>query len=174
MEDNLNGRKPTEDDLYSIQQKLWTTMEILCVTPDNYSQHIAVMEESRRYRAEHIWPVETDLDLMDHYREQDAKNKTFVAWDTQNNTFVGMTQWDGVVGRVRQVGVASSWRGRGIGGHLVDLVATQARNAGWTSLLVHCWVASSGFYKKLGFIKKGEVYISGDKQVECQHMTLLL
>jgi hypothetical protein len=23
MEDNLNGRQPTEDDLYSIQQKLW-------------------------------------------------------------------------------------------------------------------------------------------------------
>eukprot|EP00092_Neocalanus_flemingeri_P003838 GFUD01004134.1.p1 GENE.GFUD01004134.1~~GFUD01004134.1.p1 ORF type:complete len:152 (+),score=29.96 GFUD01004134.1:130-585(+) len=144
-------------------------MEIIRVTPENYDQHLDLMETTRSYRQVHLWPIETDTSLVEVYRESDRSKTTLVAV-TSSEEFMGMAQWDPELGRLRQVIVAEAYRGHGVGSQLVRRVLREAGHAGRANVLVHSLQQAIQFYSTLGFTETGSPYASGDKKVTCQKM----
>lgn len=61
--------------MYSME----TEMEIIRVTPENYEAHLDLMEMTRTYRQEHLWPIEYYNSQVDAYRDTDRGKTTFVA-----------------------------------------------------------------------------------------------
>ena len=72
----------------SVHPKMPADMEIICVTPANYSKHIQVMEMTRTYRQEHLWSVEYLTSPVEEYRQTDREKTTFVAV-TRIKEFIG-------------------------------------------------------------------------------------
>ena len=58
----------------------------------------------------------------------------------------------------------------------VEKVKEEARKRNKNELFVNAWVASKGFYSRLGFTEVGSAYESGEgaKKIYCQRMVLAL
>ena len=63
-------------------------MEIICVTPENYEEHLDLMERTRTYRQEHLWPIEYFNSPVEEYKDTDKGKTTFVAV-TKSREFLG-------------------------------------------------------------------------------------
>lgn len=65
---------------------------------------------------------------------------------------------DGKVGRLGRMAVLPQWRGRGIGGKLLNAFIEWAKELGLSRIKLHAQLHASGFYEKHGFSRKGEVF----------------
>jgi predicted GNAT family N-acyltransferase len=63
---------------------------------------------------------------------------------------------DGHVGRIA---VHEVWRGQGVGTRLVEYLANVARDQGLTEIYLHSQAHATEFYERLGFEKRGEMFM---------------
>lgn len=63
---------------------------------------------------------------------------------------------DGHIGRMA---VAAAWRGRGIGGRVLEALATEAVRRGLPQVVLNAQVQALAFYRRHGFVEEGEVFM---------------
>jgi N-acetylglutamate synthase-like GNAT family acetyltransferase len=70
-----------------------------------------------------------------------------------------LTKIDDKTLRLRQMAVSNNLQGKGIGRALMIFAENIARDMGYTTLMMHARVTATGFYEKLGFVKKDGQFI---------------
>lgn len=74
---------------------------------------------------------------------------------------------DGQVCRLGRVAVIEELRGRGLGKEICVRLIELARSQGFAAVLIHAQTHVEGFYKKLGFNRRSEVFFeAGIEHVE--------
>ncbi len=63
---------------------------------------------------------------------------------------------DGHIGRMA---VLAEWRGRGLGGALLERLVEEARSRGMQEIALSAQTHALGFYRRHGFTAEGEVYL---------------
>lgn len=76
---------------------------------------------------------------------------------------------DGHIGRVA---VLATWRGRGVGGALMEHMLAAARRDRLVEVKLNAQVQALGFYRQFGFVAEGEVF--DDAGIEHRAMRLTL
>lgn len=61
-------------------------------------------------------------------------------------------------GKVGRMAVLPAWRGRGVGGMILQRLLEAARSAGLASVYLHGQVPVLGFYSRFGFVAEGEEF----------------
>ena len=90
----------------------------------------------------------------EQYRDIDVRSVHFVV--ATEGGAAGCVLYDPELNRLRQMIVASTRRGSGVGRELVQAVKAEAKKAGRSELLVHAWLQSRRFYARCGFRECGE------------------
>lgn len=62
-------------------------------------------------------------------------------------------------GRIGRMAVLKSWRGKGVGGALLQALLDQAVRTGLTRVYLHAQQQAFGFYARYGFQAQGETYL---------------
>jgi N-acetylglutamate synthase-like GNAT family acetyltransferase len=70
-----------------------------------------------------------------------------------------LTRVDAKTMRLRQMAVPNNLQGKGIGRALMVFAENIARDMGFETLMMHARVTATGFYEKLGYIKKDGQFI---------------
>jgi predicted GNAT family N-acyltransferase len=70
-----------------------------------------------------------------------------------------LTKTDPKTVRLRQMAVAGSLQGKGIGRQMMQFAETVARDYGNEKITMHARVNALGFYEKLGYAKNGPEFI---------------
>lgn len=96
--------------------------------------------------------VPEDMELDEH----DPQSQHLVC-ETPEGEVVGTGRLlpDGHVGRLA---VAASWRGRGLGARMLELLVAEAGRRGLAEVVLHAQVQAEGFYLRHGFRPHGEVF----------------
>ena len=96
-------------------------------------------------------PIELELDGAD----SDCRH--LLAFDSEGRPIgTARMEADGHIGRIA---VVKSWRRRSVGSQLVEALVESAREAGLTSVDLDSQVHALGFYQKLGFEPRGDVFM---------------
>ena len=61
-------------------------------------------------------------------------------------------------GRLGRMAVLSGWRGRGVGGRMLEVLLDRARARGIAAVTLHAQTQAAGFYRRFGFSERGEVF----------------
>jgi N-acetylglutamate synthase-like GNAT family acetyltransferase len=70
-----------------------------------------------------------------------------------------LTRVDPETIRLRQMAVPNNLQGKGIGRALMIFAENIARDMGYETLMMHARVTATGFYEKLGYVKKDGQFI---------------
>lgn len=96
-------------------------------------------------------PIEIELDGLDpdcrHLLARDADGRAIGTARMQASGHVG------------RIAVLREWRGRGVGARLVEAMVERAREAGLETVDLDAQTHAIGFYEKLGFRSRGEVFL---------------
>jgi predicted GNAT family N-acyltransferase len=95
-------------------------------------------------------PREIELD------EQDALSLHAVAFEDHKPVATGRLLPDGHIGRMA---VLKQWRGRGIGGLLLQRLMERAKQRGDSEVALSAQVHAVAFYRAHGFIPDGDEYL---------------
>ena len=95
-------------------------------------------------------PVEIEWD------DQDEKSIHALAYDgTGNAVATGRLLPDGHIGRMA---VLKEWRGKGVGGAILERLIGVARERGDREIELFAQTHASEFYRRYGFVENGEVF----------------
>jgi len=75
-------------------------------------------------------------------------------------------------GHIGRMAVLAEWRGRGVGGALLEGLVEQARTRGMQMIALSAQTHALGFYRRYGFSAEGEVYLEAG--IPHQAMTRIL
>ena len=82
-----------------------------------------------------------------------------------NNSCVGTARLhinsDGF-GQIGRMAVLPSFRNKGLGSQIMDVLIETAKSKGISSLILHAQVSAIPFYEKLGFIANGPIFDEAD------------
>lgn len=95
-------------------------------------------------------PAEMELD------EFDPRSRHAVATVDGRVVATGRLLPDGYIGRMA---VAAAWRGRGLGGAVLEALVAEATAGGMAELVLHAQVRAQAFYARHGFVAEGEVFM---------------
>jgi len=86
----------------------------------------------------------------------DAESSHAIA-ETADGTVIGTGRMlpDGRIGRLA---VAAGWRGRGIGGQILEALIAEAQSCGFPEVFLHAQTQAESFYQRHGFIAEGAVF----------------
>jgi predicted GNAT family N-acyltransferase len=96
-------------------------------------------------------PVELERDEFDpvsHYALAETAAGEVIA--------TGRLLPDGHVGRMA---VAAAWRGRGVGGAVLEALVAEAGARGMESVVLNAQTHALGFYRAHGFVEEGEEFM---------------
>jgi predicted GNAT family N-acyltransferase len=91
-------------------------------------------------------PREIELD------EMDAQSVHAVAFEAEAAVATGRLLPDGHIGRMA---VLAAWRGRGLGGLVLQRLIEKARERGDAQVALSAQVRALGFYRRHGFVEEG-------------------
>jgi predicted GNAT family N-acyltransferase len=94
-------------------------------------------------------PAEMEMDALD------AKCLHAVGFIEEKAVATGRLLPDGHIGRMA---VLKPWRGRGIGGAILERLIEAARSRGDREIALSSQVHATAFYRRYGFEPRGEVY----------------
>jgi predicted GNAT family N-acyltransferase len=111
--------------------------------------HAAPIRETVFVREQRV-PAEIEMDAMD------AKCLHAIAWEGGQAVATGRLLPDGHVGRMA---VLKAWRGKGVGGALLQRLVEAARRRGDAEIILSAQTHALAFYRAHGFIERGPVYV---------------
>ncbi len=88
--------------------------------------------------------------------EMDADCIHAVAFEDKEAVATGRLLPDGHIGRMA---VLKQWRGRGIGGHILNALMDEARARGQREAVLSAQVHAAPFYRSHGFVEEGAEYL---------------
>lgn len=95
-------------------------------------------------------PRDIELDAMD------AQCLHAVAFDGDDAVGTGRLLPDGHIGRMA---VLKAWRGRGVGGRILQALIERARRRGDREVVLSAQVHATAFYRAHGFVEEGAQYM---------------
>ncbi|MGH8765821.1 MAG: GNAT family N-acetyltransferase [Burkholderiales bacterium] len=96
--------------------------------------------------------VPADIELDEH----DAQSIHAIAYDARGGAIAtGRLLLDGHIGRMA---VLKQWRGRGVGGSLLEKLIDRARQRGDGVVVLSAQTHALAFYRSHGFVEEGEAY----------------
>ena len=96
-------------------------------------------------------PIEMEMD------EFDPRSLHALAYSPTGEAIgTGRLLPDGHIGRLA---VIRDWRGKRVGGSLLELLVTAARERGDAEVALSAQTHAMGFYRRHGFAERGEVYL---------------
>ena len=101
------------------------------------------------------------LKFLDLHRAQEAGYLHIGCVESLDDKLVGglmMIPIDHEVIRMMQVAVDGKYQGEGIGRQLVEYAEKRAKEAGYSTLVMHAMLSVVGFYEKLGFEQDGDIF----------------
>jgi predicted GNAT family N-acyltransferase len=102
--------------------------------------------------------------------ERDAECVHALALDEAGNAIgTGRLLPDGHIGRMA---VLSEWRGRGVGGAILERLIDAARRRGDRQVALSAQVHALGFYRARGFTEEGEEYLEAGIRHRAMRMAL--
>ena len=119
----------------------------------------------RVFQQEQGISAEADFDGLDHQAEQ------FVAYE--DDLAVGTGRYrivEDKVGKVERVAVLGEYRGRKVGGAIMEIIAETAKEQGLGKLVLDAQLSASKFYENLGYKTDGEVF----EEVGIPHVVMSL
>ena len=115
-----------------------------------------------------VFVVEQEVPIALELDGADSECLHLLALDSEGRAIgTARMQPDGHIGRIA---VVEPWRRRGVGSRLVEVLVESAREAGLTSVDLDAQVHALGFYQKLGFEPRGDVFM----EAGISHQTMLL
>ncbi|WP_226481037.1 GNAT family N-acetyltransferase [Natrinema amylolyticum] len=99
--------------------------------------------------------VDEDLEYDDH----DETAVHFVAYDDGEPIGAArLREYEAGVGKVERVAVLESRRTEGVGRALMEALERRAIDAGFEALKLHSQTRAAGFYRSLGYDRRGEEF----------------
>ncbi len=106
-----------------------------------------------------VFVDEQGVDEAIEYDDHEDESVHFVAYDGAEPIGAArLREPDPGLGKVERVAVRRSWRERGVGRELMDAVEDEARGRGLTALKLHAQTRAVGFYRHLGYERRGEEF----------------
>ncbi|MDQ2052544.1 GNAT family N-acetyltransferase [Natronolimnohabitans sp. A-GB9] len=106
-----------------------------------------------------VFVVEQGVDPEIEYDDHDETATHFVAYDGDEPVGAArLREAEPGVGKVERVAVLESRREHGIGRAVMDAVECEARAQGLESLKLHSQTRAAGFYRSLGYERRGEEF----------------
>lgn len=113
-----------------------------------------------------VWQLREDilrqplgLSLKDEDLGDDATDTIFAA--IQDEKVIGcviMHPVSATAVKLRQMAISPEVQGTGVGRLLVNAAGDWAKEKGFSEILMHARMTAAGFYEKLGYRSKGEVF----------------
>lgn len=119
---------------------------------------------------EEVFVIEQNVDREEEYDEFEDSSTHFLAFI--NDKPVGTARWreKGDKVKLERFAVLKSARGKGVGAELVNSVVNDVESKKLNKeMYMHAQVHAVPFYEKLGFIKKGDLFI----ECEIEHFTMI-
>lgn len=106
---------------------------------------------------EEVFVGEQKVPLELEWDEWDARCLHVLAVDARGNAIgTGRLLPDGHIGRMA---VLKSWRGKGVGAAILELLLDCARQRGFRTAHLNSQTHAAGFYEKFGFRPEGEEFM---------------
>ncbi len=108
---------------------------------------------------ETVFVDEQGVDEAIEYDGHDDDARHVVAYDGE--TPIGtarLRELEPGLGKVERVAVVQRWRGNGVGRALMETIEREARASGLTTLVLHSQTSAAGFYRRLGYDRRGEEF----------------
>lgn len=107
-----------------------------------------------------VFVREQGVPLELEYDEFDAVSLHAVCADAAGRVLAtGRLLPDGHIGRLA---VVADWRGRGLGGRVLEALVAEAGRRGLAEVLLHAQTQAEDFYRRHGFVADGEVFDEAD------------
>lgn len=74
--------------------------------------------------------------------------------------------------KIGRMAVLADWRGRGVGGALLDALIERARELRWREISLHAQTSAIEFYARRGFLPIGDRFIEADIEHQSMHRLL--
>lgn len=96
-------------------------------------------------------PPEIELDALD------SLSRHALAFGPDGQVLgTGRLLPDGHIGRMA---VDAGWRGRGVGGAVLEALVAEAARRGLQRVVLNAQVPALGFYRRHGFVEEGQVFV---------------
>ena len=108
----------------------------------------------------HILRQPLGLTFTEEELEQEKNEILIAAFD--EDEIIGcciLTKFNEITLRLRQMAVLDSVQGTGIGASIVSFAENIARDKGFKYMVMHARDTALGFYEKLGYSSRGDVFI---------------
>lgn len=113
-------------------------------------------EASIRHIRELVFVREQQVPAALEWDGKDAECVHLLAYDMDGNAIgTARMQADGHIGRMA---VLPDWRGRGVGGALLQMLIERAAAHALTEVFLHAQTQAAGFYHQHGFIATGDAF----------------
>lgn len=101
------------------------------------------------------------LKFLDSFRPEEAKYLHIGCVETLDGKLIGgliLAPLDDEKIRLMQVAVDTIYQGEGIGRKLVGYAEKRAKNAGYSTIVMHAMLSVVGFYEGMGYHAEGDVF----------------
>ncbi|SEW21359.1 GNAT family N-acetyltransferase [Natrinema salifodinae] len=106
-----------------------------------------------------VFVEEQGVDEDEEYDEHDATAVHFVAYDGAEPVGAArLREYEDGVGKAERVAVRKSHRERGVGRALMLALEERAGVEGFESIKLHAQTRAAGFYRSLGYERRGEEF----------------
>jgi predicted GNAT family N-acyltransferase len=137
----------------------------------NFSLTVADWQRDRdalRWLRRKIFIEEQSVPEELEWDNQDGEALHLLASDANGNPIgTGRLMRAGQIGRM---GVLPEWRGRGVGGALLQRILQLAEEQGTAPLFLHAQITAIPFYEKHGFVATGEIFLEAGIEHRVMHL----
>ena len=101
------------------------------------------------------------LKFLDSFRPEEAKYLHIGCVETLDGKLIGgliLAPLDDEKIRLMQVAVDTIYQGEGIGRKLVGYAEKRAKNAGYSTIVMHAMLSVVGFYESMGYHAEGDAF----------------
>ncbi|MBQ9034541.1 MAG: GNAT family N-acetyltransferase [Alphaproteobacteria bacterium] len=101
------------------------------------------------------------LKFLDSFRPEEAKYLHIGCIESLDGKLIGgliLAPLDDENIRLMQVAVDTVYQGEGIGRELIIYAEKRAKNAGFSTIIMHAMLSVVGFYEKIGYSIEGDMF----------------
>jgi len=133
---------------------------------ESFEVQVATTDREREdaFRVRHdVFVEEQGVDESQEYDAHDETATHFVAYDGDDPIGAArLREYEDGVGKVERVAVLESRRGSGVGRAVMATLEQRAVMRGFDTLVLHAQTQAAGFYRTLGYERRGATFEEAD------------